>query len=209
MKDSLNSIINTFNTIIKSNEKNESKAVDFRKVFERVLRYLLNIERGENHMLSELIIRLRSHPEIFRKQLLPKARVLSTFFNDWSHDRPETLYDDELNKHQIKLKEFIEKAFDTRIEDVKTPSIVRQITPGIELKSYFKIAKNWYRKNKIIEVRFKRGVYQNNIYRYDHDKVYDRTLYHLKQLPCWDNDGYYSSSSNIPGFAIDYVTKIL
>ena len=41
----------------------------------------------------------------------------------------------------------------------------------MEVKTYFKIAKNWYGKKMKIRVQFNTGNYVNNIYEYDHDEL--------------------------------------
>jgi hypothetical protein len=75
-------------------------------------------------------------------------------------------------------------------------------------QTYFKLDKRWYGQKRVVQVNFIRGSYQKQAYVYDHDFVYDNTVDHLNTLNCWENDGYYSSSSNIPGWAKDFVQKI-
>jgi hypothetical protein len=86
-------------------------------------------------------------------------------------------------------------------------SVIGWNHPG-EIKSYFKIDKKWYGQNKVITVKFKKGNYVDKIYKYDHDKVYDQTITHLKEMYCWKKNGSYSSTNNIPAFAINLVTEI-
>ena len=74
-------------------------------------------------------------------------------------------------------------------------------------KKYFKISKNWYGKGMMIQVSFNKGKYQDNIFVYDHDNVYDSTINHLETLNCWDKSNFYSSSSNIPSWAKKYVKQ--
>ena len=78
----------------------------------------------------------------------------------------------------------------------------------MEVKTYFKIGENWYGKKMKIRVQFITGNYVNHIYEYNHDELYDKCIYHLKTLKSWENDGYYSCSSNIPGFALPYVRQV-
>lgn len=74
-------------------------------------------------------------------------------------------------------------------------------------QTYFKLDKRWYGQKRVVQVNFIRGSYQKQAYVYDHDFVYDNTVDHLNTLNCWENNGYYSSSSNIPGWAKDFVQK--
>ena len=220
MKDTLDDITQKFNSIVLSNEKNTSRAREYRDLLERVLYYHFYISRSEKHAASILISKLSEHPEAFRKQLQTKARVLYKFFSEWSHDNPSMLQNSELEKHQSKLQDFIENAFDIKIPTPiykdslpKTSLNKTKAQPNIrtssinEVRSYFKVAKNWYGKGQIITVRFKAGIYQDKTYIYDHDKMYDQTLSYLNKLPCWDQDGYYSNSRNIPGWAKDYLIQ--
>ncbi len=78
----------------------------------------------------------------------------------------------------------------------------------MEVKTYFKIAKNWYGKKMKIRVQFNTGNYVNNIYEYDHDELYEICISYLEDLDCWKNDDCYSSSKNIPGFALPFVKQI-
>ena len=59
----------------------------------------------------------------------------------------------------------------------------------------------------MIQVSFDKGKYQDNIFVYNHDKVYDSTINYLETLNCWDKSNYYSSSSNIPTWANKYVKE--
>lgn len=210
MNDNLNDISAEFIRIFQSKEKNRSKARDFRDLLERVLYYLSNIPRSEKHSVAILIKDLANHPCAFRKKLQSRARVLYSFFSEWSHDNPAELDDVNLSLHQLKLQEFMEDALDCTIV---IPKIVHS-NPGpkslrnsrsSDVKSYFKIAKNWFGKGLVIQVKFKKGKYQDETYVYDHDEMYNATLDHLNTLSCWDKDGYYSSSKNIPSWAENYL----
>ena len=90
----------------------------------------------------------------------------------------------------------------------KVPEIEQKIPSSMELKTYFKISKNWYGEGKKIRVEFNRGIHQHYSFLYDHDDVYEKTLNHLKSLSCWSNDEYYSSSTNIPSWAKDYIKQV-
>jgi hypothetical protein len=61
---------------------------------------------------------------------------------------------------------------------------------------------------QIISEISERGGYQNYSFIYEHDEVYDNTINHLRTLNCWRNNNFYSSSTNIPGWATDYVKRI-
>jgi hypothetical protein len=219
MNDNLDDILNEFNSIRLSNDKNKSKAREYRDLLERVLYHLFDIPRTEKHSPSTLIFKLGEHPEAFRKKLQPKARLMYKFFSLWSHDNPEELGNEELEIHRIKLKKFIETAFDVTIEELnqtsesiesgRNRSVIKindQMSSAKETRTYFKISENWYGEAKFITVKFKTGKYQDEIFCYDHDYIYDQTLSYLKTLPCWGNDGYYSNSRNIPGWAKEHLS---
>ena len=85
----------------------------------------------------------------------------------------------------------------------KPPKPPKDLPKTLE-SSCFKIAQNWYGLGIVITVRFGNG----RIYQYDHDSVYDNTISHYGQLPCWERYGCYSSSKNIPTRAQPFVTEI-
>jgi len=69
----------------------------------------------------------------------------------------------------------------------------------------FKISQKWNGQGMIITVRFRNG----RIYEYDHDSVYDNTISHYGNLPCWEQYGYFSNSRNIPARALPFVAEII
>ena len=85
----------------------------------------------------------------------------------------------------------------------KPPKPPKDLPKTLE-SSCFKIAQNWYGQGIVITLRFSNG----RIYQYDHDSVYDNTISHYGQLPCWERYGCYSSSKNIPTRAQPFVTEI-
>lgn len=89
-------------------------------------------------------------------------------------------------------------------KEVKTTIKKNTIEEHFET-SYFKIAKNWYGQRMVITVRFKNG----RIYQYNHDEVYENTIWYYENLPCWEKDGYFSNSSNIPKTCKPFVTEII
>ena len=74
--------------------------------------------------------------------------------------------------------------------------------------TYFIVSQNWYGEGRIVKVQFNRGNYQNDVFVYNHDEVYNHTIEHLETLGGWEDYGYYSNSRNIPGWAVDYVKQI-
>lgn len=66
------------------------------------------------------------------------------------------------------------------------------------VKSYFKIAENWYGKGMVIKVKFIRGANTEEVFCYDHDYVYDKTIDIYREKQCWIDHSCYSSSTNIP-----------
>jgi len=85
---------------------------------------------------------------------------------------------------------------------------IREALSFNDTRTYFKISQNWYGDSRIIKVQFNRGNYQDCVFVYNHDEVYNYALDYLKTLNCWVNDNYYSNSRNIPGWAENYVKKI-
>ena len=105
------------------------------------------------------------------------------------------------NNHGSKTK----KMDNINVETKPTKKIPKtNIIEGHLESSCFKIAQNWYGQGIVITVRFSNG----RIYQYDHDSVYDNTISHYGQLPCWERYGCYSSSKNIPTRAQPFVTEI-
>lgn len=92
-------------------------------------------------------------------------------------------------------------------EEVMKFNDYKNLTKSLIKKKYFKISKNWYGKGMMIQVSFDKGKYQDNIFVYNHDKVYDSTINYLETLNCWDKSNFYSNSSNIPTWANKYVKK--
>jgi hypothetical protein len=78
-----------------------------------------------------------------------------------------------------------------------------------ELISCFKIDREWYGQNKIITVTFNRGKYNGRMYQYNHDEVYDNTIWHYGTLDCWEKYGFFLNTSNIPKVAKKFVTEII
>ena len=117
------------------------------------------------------------------------------FFKKKKNVKEKTIQEPKSPK-QEKKESFIE----TEIE--------QKISPSSELKTNFKISENWYGQGKKIRVEFNGGIHQHYSFLYDHDDVYEKTLNHLKTLSCWSNYGYYSSSTNIPSWAKDYIKQV-
>ena len=71
-------------------------------------------------------------------------------------------------------------------------------------QNYFQISENLYGSNEVVKVTFNNGgVHDGDSYIYDHDELYDNTIYHLTTLQCWEDFNYYVSGNNIPGWAMD------
>ncbi len=75
-------------------------------------------------------------------------------------------------------------------------------------KNHFFVSKNLLGKGEIIEVSFKSGVRRGEIYVYDHDALCKNCMHELNSRNTWKNTGNWSSSANIPGWAIAYVTQL-
>ena len=105
------------------------------------------------------------------------------------------------NNHGSKTK----KMDNINVETKPTKKIPKtNIIEGHLESSCFKIAQNWYGQGIVITLRFSNG----RIYQYDHDSVYDNTISHYGQLPCWVRYGYFINTKNIPKIAQEFVTEI-
>jgi hypothetical protein len=81
------------------------------------------------------------------------------------------------------------------------------IKPGYELRNDFQININWVGQNRRFAVKFNRGIYQDQIFYYDHDVIYEIARDHLESLKSFKNYGYNLSTSNVPGYAEDYLIQ--
>lgn len=111
----------------------------------------------------------------------------------------------EYSPREKKYKTFISidkpkgtKKIKNSISNNKKDEVIKEI-------SSFRLVKDWYGKGFNILVRFKDG----RVYQYNHDMVYNETIFHYKKLDCWIKYSYYSSSKNIPKIANPFVTEIL
>lgn len=84
----------------------------------------------------------------------------------------------------------------------------KSLNLNYEILTYFKIDKQWYGQNKLVTVKFNTGKYAGKVYQYNHDEVYDNTIYHYAKLDCWFNYGFFLNTRNIPKIAQDYVKII-
>lgn len=80
--------------------------------------------------------------------------------------------------------------------------VINQITTT-DTKSYFKVSERWLGKNMIITVQFKRGKHRGKTYRYNHDELFEVVQSHLLSIQAFIDHKEYSSSSNIPRWAMD------
>ena len=70
-------------------------------------------------------------------------------------------------------------------------------------QTYFQLNENLYGRKVKIKVTFNNnGKHHGNIYQYDHDDLYDKTIYHYGTLACWENHGQFLNRNNIPGEAM-------
>ena len=70
-------------------------------------------------------------------------------------------------------------------------------------QAYFQISENLYEENEVIKVTFNnKGAHHGETYIYDHDDLYNKTIHHLRTLPVWERKGIFTSSNNIPGWAM-------
>ena len=78
-------------------------------------------------------------------------------------------------------------------------------------QAYFQISNNLYAQNEVIKVTFNNNrAHHGKTYIYNHDDLYDKTIHHLRTLPVWEREGIFTSSNNIPGWAMEtgLVTRI-
>ena len=75
-------------------------------------------------------------------------------------------------------------------------------------QTYFQLSENLYSKNEVIKVTFNNnGAHHGETYIYNHNDLFDETINHLRTLPVWKRTGIYTSSNNIPTWAIK--TKLI
>ena len=71
-------------------------------------------------------------------------------------------------------------------------------------QAYFQISENLYGENEVIKVTFNNnGAHHGETYVYDHDDLYDKTIYHYGTKDCWVNHGQFLNRNNIPREAIN------
>ena len=71
-------------------------------------------------------------------------------------------------------------------------------------QAYFQISENLYGENEVIRVTFNNnGAHHGKTYVYDHDSLYEATIGYLRTLHAWQNNDAYTSSNNIPGWAME------
>ena len=110
------------------------------------------------------------------------------------------------NNHGSKTKKTDNIIAKTKAQKKATPSASKTNSIEGNLESTcFKIAQHWYGQGLLITVRFKNG----RIYEYDHDSVYDNTISHYGNLPCWEKYSCYSNSRNIPKRVQPFVSEIV
>tara|TARA_B100001287_G_scaffold235392_1_gene207524 strand:- start:10838 stop:11668 length:831 start_codon:yes stop_codon:yes gene_type:complete len=103
-------------------------------------------------------------------------------------------------KKNVAIKQF-DLTLENHQKDSDNLNSLNQIKKTYESVKYFKISEFWYGRQYIFEVDFGKG----SMYRYDHDYVYENVINHLKSLNCWKKYKYYSSSKNIPKWALNFV----
>ena len=72
-----------------------------------------------------------------------------------------------------------------------------------ETKSYFKLSERWLEKGMNVTVQFKRGKHAQKTYCYNHDELYEMVKNHLVTIPAFINYKEYSSTTNIPSWAME------
>ena len=118
------------------------------------------------------------------------------------------IIDDDLFDLDISFKLGIDKSNLKRRKATKAKKN-RNLTHNNTInKNYFIISEAYYGQGMKFEIEFIKGANTDYTYVYIHDEVYDNALSHLKTLSCWINEGKYTSSKNIPKWAIDCVETI-
>tara|TARA_B110001469_G_C9520572_1_gene259131 strand:+ start:548 stop:808 length:261 start_codon:yes stop_codon:yes gene_type:complete len=70
-------------------------------------------------------------------------------------------------------------------------------------QTYFQLSEILYGRKVKIKVTFNNnGAHHGNIYQYDHDDLYDKTIYHYGTLACWEDYREYIRINNIPRVAM-------
>lgn len=86
---------------------------------------------------------------------------------------------------------------------VEQKANVLNLKTTTDIKSYFKVSERWLGKKMNITVQFQRGKHTDKTYRYNHDELFNVVKSHLLSLPAFVDHKEYSSSSNIPGWAVE------
>tara|TARA_B110000046_G_C12929905_1_gene370957 strand:+ start:69 stop:1085 length:1017 start_codon:yes stop_codon:yes gene_type:complete len=113
-----------------------------------------------------------------------------------SGDKQPILFVDDFEiRYSLKSEDKPQQNLKSKSKNKPETHITSKIT------TYFKLDQRWYGQGRIIKVQFNQGNYQDTIYSYNHDEVYEKTLDHLENLACWEKDRCYSCSTGIPGWA--------
>lgn len=131
MKVNVIDVIHEFYTIKESSDSLKSKPNQYRKVLEKILKYIMGIDLGEFHSLNVLVGHLRDYPMTYSLKLNNKTRNLALYFNKWSHSNDSYFDVSEFEEYQQELEELMDLVFETNCKELrlKTSSESKESEP--------------------------------------------------------------------------------
>ena len=107
MDMTIQKIYDEMNTLLNSLLNNENKANDLRKLYERLYKNLLGYKADEKqYTLHDMINDYAKKENKFNSQYI--CHSLRKDLNEWSHDNPNSLSNQELEKYFIKFRNIVE-----------------------------------------------------------------------------------------------------
>ena len=171
-------------------------------------KYLMPIDYGEDKECIEYVIWwLYNHFYSASNKMYFKSFVEIQGFTIPIREPKDIIIDYSIkNQHHSKTKKAVKNISNKKNTNKATSTIIKTNNmKGQKESSCFKIAQNWYGQGMIINVKFRNGKW----YQYNHDEVYNNTILHYGQLPCWEKYGCFSNSKNIPQNCKPFVTEII
>ena len=161
MTEKIQQIYQEINTLENSLLKNENKANELRKSFEKLLKLILGYDPSESKItLHDMINEYATKQQKYNLQYI--CHTLRKDLNQWSHDTPNKLDDIELNDYIVRYKNIIQvvSGLDSLIkkEDIQIPIIIlTSLTDMSNLSKGYELGCNDYLKKPfdLIELRYR------------------------------------------------------
>ncbi|WP_372745227.1 hypothetical protein [Lutibacter sp.] len=133
------SIVEHLKSVIDSDYPNDKKAGEYRKVMEHAFQDLLGLE-NTYFKKHEYLSAINNSPILFDKKITTKFNLLFDYFSKWNHYiKDSNLSIDELDKHEQKLIQLIEIAFNSKLdidENIKNEVFKVKIIQNIPKKDF-------------------------------------------------------------------------